>query len=218
MSSVYAVILDLDGVLWSSNAAHARAYREALAPLGIPFGDYSAVAGRRTADVMRALLAEHGIEPTDDLLQRVVSAKQLHARAELAADPPLVNGCRESLEALRRRFRLALASSSSPENVGSFLAASRGRSLFDVVIDGSQVALAKPDPEIYRLALQRLGLPPDGARVVEDSLDGVAAGAAAGIRAFGIVGTCTGEQLREAGASRSFQSLPEAAEYIIAHH
>lgn len=218
MSPLHAVILDLDGVLWSSNAAHARAYQAALAPLGIPFADYTAVAGRRTADVMRALLAEHGIDPAEDLLRRVVSAKQLHARSELAQNPPLVSGCRESLQALRRRFRLALASSSSPENVATFLAACGGHSLFEVVIDGSQVALAKPDPEIYRLALRRLDLPRDEVRVVEDSMDGVAAGAAAGIRTYGVVGTCAREQLRLAGAYRTFQSLAEVQEYIVANH
>ncbi len=58
--------------------------------------------------------------------------------------------------------------------------------LFDLVVTGDEVSAHKPDPEIYLLALSRLGLPGGAAVAVEDTAHGVAAAAAAGMATIGI--------------------------------
>lgn len=60
---------------------------------------------------------------------------------------------------------------------------------FEVVIDGGMVTRSKPDPEGYRLAASRIGIPPADCIVFEDSLQGLQAGRAAGGRVVGLTTT-----------------------------
>jgi len=58
--------------------------------------------------------------------------------------------------------------------------------LFDLIVTGDEVSAHKPDPEIYVLALKRLGLDGGSAVAVEDTAHGVAAAAAAGMATIAI--------------------------------
>lgn len=66
---------------------------------------------------------------------------------------------------------------------------------FDVVVNGDMVKRGKPDPECYLLAASHLGVHPSDCIVVEDSLQGVRAGRAAGCRVVGVVGTVAADCL-----------------------
>lgn len=67
--------------------------------------------------------------------------------------------------------------------------------LFKVIIDGTQVTRSKPDPQGYLMAAERLGADPRKCVVVEDSLQGVKAGRAAGAYVVGDVGTMPADAL-----------------------
>ena len=60
------------------------------------------------------------------------------------------------------------------------------RARFEVLATGEEVAAHKPDPAVYRLALQRLGLPAGEAVAFEDTAHGVAAAHAAGLRCVAV--------------------------------
>ena len=81
---------------------------------------------------------------------------------------------------------MAVASNAEPENVNFLLDRAALRPYFQVVIDGHQVKRPKPDPEIYLLAAQRLGIRPANCIVFEDSLSGVEAATRAGMRIVGV--------------------------------
>ena len=183
------VIFDMDGVLLHSTAAHAEAYRRALATVGIDDVDYPALAGQRTDEAVRREFARHQLSMAEDVVERVVTAKRRIARQLLRDCPPIAPECFDVLSDLRLRCSLALASSSSRANVQLFLEASRTGPLFDVVLSGDDVAAAKPDPEIFRVAGQRLGLAPEEALVVEDAVSGIEAANAAGIDVLAVTGT-----------------------------
>ena len=70
---------------------------------------------------------------------------------------------------------------------------------FDIVLAGDVVKNKKPDPEIYNLALEKLGLKPDEAMVVEDSKNGVKASKAAGIKTIVTFNGYTEKEDIEAG-------------------
>ena len=70
---------------------------------------------------------------------------------------------------------------------------------FDVVIGVDQVQHPKPDPEIYLLAAERLGVPPEECMVIEDSPPGVQAGLAAGMNVVAVATPFTVERLHSAG-------------------
>ena len=84
---------------------------------------------------------------------------------------------------------MAIATNAEPENVALVLDRAGIRQYFQVVVDGHQVRKAKPDPEIYRLAAQRLGVPEANCIVFEDSKSGVQAAHDAGMRIVGLLTT-----------------------------
>ena len=148
-----AVIFDMDGVLFDSVSVHARAYAETFAPLGID-ADYRTLAGRRTDEAVRALLATRQVAD-EKLVAELTAKKKSLAHRYLKEAPPVVDGCAELLSRWKRRHRLALASSASRPNIELFLDASGARSLFDVVLGGADVAESKPHPAIYSRAHRR---------------------------------------------------------------
>jgi beta-phosphoglucomutase-like phosphatase (HAD superfamily) len=81
---------------------------------------------------------------------------------------------------------LAVASSSRRDWVAGNLARTGDLSRFEVLACGDEVAAHKPDPAVYRLALERLGLPPEAAVAFEDTPHGVSAAVAAGSRCVAI--------------------------------
>ena len=87
-------------------------------------------------------------------------------------------------EALDQGCRLAIASTTTAANINALLSATlgaRGLDLFSVIACGDQVRAKKPAPDIYKLALETLGLPPEQALAVEDSANGLRAATGAGL-------------------------------------
>jgi HAD superfamily hydrolase (TIGR01509 family) len=88
------------------------------------------------------------------------------------------------LEARHAGLRLAIATTTSPQNIVPLLKAGlgpEGMTWFDVIAAGDVVANKKPAPDIYNVALSRLGLAPASAIAVEDSAIGVQSAKAAGL-------------------------------------
>jgi beta-phosphoglucomutase len=82
---------------------------------------------------------------------------------------------------------VALATNAEPANVDFVLDGANLRRWFKVIADGSQVRNAKPAPDIYLAAGERLGVAPRNCIVFEDSPAGIAAARAAGMRVVGIL-------------------------------
>ncbi|HAT51233.1 MAG: HAD family phosphatase [Nitrospirae bacterium] len=175
------IIFDMDGVLWLSNRIHAQAFSQILAANHLPEVDYRLLAGRRTDQVFRELLKGQDRHDSEQEVQRLTQQKQSLARKLLIANPPVDPQCSEVILALSRRMKVALASSASRAGVALFLQVSGLAPVFSVVLCGDDVQRAKPDPEIYLVALAKLGLQAGEALVVEDSLHGIQAAIQAGI-------------------------------------
>jgi HAD superfamily hydrolase (TIGR01509 family) len=91
------------------------------------------------------------------------------------------------------------------------------------VYSADHVAKAKPAPDLFLHAAEKLGVPPDQCLVLEDSVNGVVAGRAAGMRVWGFLGgghvhDRLGERLIAAGAERLVADWPEAARLLAALH
>lgn len=205
---IEAILFDMDGVLWASSMAHGAAYNAVFAVGGLLPVDYSRLAGRRTEDVFRSFLAA---DAPNETIETFTTAKQTVARALLHAFPPVVPDCLDVLSTLATSGRrLALVTSASAGTVRLFLDASRTATLFEVIISGHDVATAKPAPDIYKLALSKMGARPKQAAVVEDSAAGVEAARAADVAVVvGIEGTTSASVLREKGANFVVSSLRE---------
>lgn len=212
-AGIKSIIFDMDGVLWESSPIHAAAYRAVLEQAGLEMPDYQLIAGRRTNEVMSELLAAQRPSKSLDNLAAVTAltkAKQEAARQLLRSQPPLTPGCAEVVRELARRTRLTLASSASAETVALFLDCSGTRDCFDVLVSGDEVAISKPHPAIYQLALQKLGCAGIETVVVEDAPAGVRAALDAGISTvITIEGTASRERLVAAGAHCVITNLRE---------
>lgn len=85
-------------------------------------------------------------------------------------------------EAMEAGLRTAVCTTSNEQTAKAITEKALADIKFDLVLAGDVVSKKKPDPEIYNLALSKLGLKPDEAFVIEDSKNGVAASKAAGIK------------------------------------
>ena len=82
---------------------------------------------------------------------------------------------------------------------------------FDVCVNGLDVERKKPDPEIFLLAIERLGLSPGQCLVVEDAPSGIVAGKAAGAMCLGLTTSFSDKELRQAGADWTAVDLADEA-------
>lgn len=99
------------------------------------------------------------------------------------------------MEAKFKGIKIALATSAGQGNIDFTIDGLGIRHLFDAIIGGHQVINGKPDPEIYLKAAELLGLDPKNCVVIEDSIQGMEAGYAAGARVIGITTTHRPEEL-----------------------
>lgn len=94
---------------------------------------------------------------------------------------------KEVLEELREmKLKLAVATSSVSTSARPFLDRHQLTKYFEVIITGDEVERGKPHPDIYLRAAEKLSVSPNECLVIEDSLSGVAAGKAAGMRVAAI--------------------------------
>ncbi|NKN32274.1 HAD-IA family hydrolase [Marichromatium bheemlicum] len=194
-----AIICDVDGTLADTERdGHRCAFNAAFAAAGLDwhwdvetYGRLLAVTGGR--ERVAAFIAEYrpALPPGCEvgvLAERLHRAKSRHYAALLAAGTiGLRPGVLRLLRAARTAgIRLAIATTSSPENVQALLAHAGEPGLadwFEVIAAGDMVAHKKPAPDVYRLVLERLGLGPERCVVLEDSAPGLQAARAAGLEA-----------------------------------
>lgn len=222
--SLAALIFDVDGTLAETEEVHRAAFNEAFRAHGLDWAwsvaDYRKLlrttgGKERIAAFQRtALPAAHHLPPEE--IARLHAAKtRLYAARVDAGGLALRPGVAALIAAARARgLRLAVATTTSRPNVESLAAAAWGRpadAVFDVIAAGDEVAAKKPAPDIYRLALDRLGL--DAARCLafEDSRNGLLAARGAGLATIVTPSTYTAHESFE-GAE---QVLPDLSAFRL---
>lgn len=175
------VIFDMDGLLIDSERAALTCWREAAAELSLGLDDtlWLSMVGLHEAGCAKLL---------DDLLgsakaERLTLASKHRYDALLEQGLPLKSGVHGLLQNLSDfDVPLAVATSTRGERARIKLARSGIDHFFRHVVTSSDVTHAKPAPDLYLLAAERLGIPPSECIALEDSEFGVRAAAAAGLR------------------------------------
>ena len=202
-TALRAVVFDVDGTLVDSERhGHRVAFNLAFEALDLPYrwdeeeyGELLRITGgQRRLD---RYLSEQGV--AEDERERLVP--DLHARkteilSELVEDGKVEvrPGARRLLDELvDAGCRLAVATTGSRGWVEQLLERLLEGVEFEVVVTGDDVAERKPDPEAFTLALDRLGVEPSEAVVVEDSVEGVTASVAAGVPCVVVVNGYTAD-------------------------
>lgn len=189
VSCAGGIIFDLDGVLCSTDHLHYEAWKEMADREGIPF-DRTINERLRGVDRMASLniILEKASRPYSEEEKAALAEGKNNRYKELITrlvPEDAAPGAREVLQELRRRgVKPALASSS--KNAPLILQRLGLTESFDAVVDGSCIRRAKPDPELFLTACERLGLQPADCLVVEDAEAGLQAAKAAGMSTAGI--------------------------------
>jgi HAD superfamily hydrolase (TIGR01509 family) len=199
---VSTLIFDCDGVLADTERfGHLPAFNATFGELGLPvewsveeYGRLLQVSGgkERLATLLTPAFVEAAGLPTDPEAQAAEVARwhkrktaiytEMVAQGKLPARP----GIRRIIEAAQDAgWTLAVGSTSAEASVRAILDHAAGperAARFDLVLAGDVVAHKKPAPDIYQLAMERLGVPPASVLVIEDSRNGLLAAAGAGLR------------------------------------
>ncbi|MFI5709060.1 HAD-IA family hydrolase [Kribbella sp. NPDC051620] len=183
---VEAVVFDFDGLLMDTETTLVKSWQNEWAQHGLELSlddDFWPGHGGSTSEARYAQLA--ALVPDFD--REVSHARRTAYRDRLHQDLDFRPGIRSwLLEARELGLRLAIASSSELSWVVGNLQRVGAVDLFDVIAAGDEVTAHKPDPAVYQLALDRLGLPGPATAAVEDTAHGVAAAAALGMTAIAI--------------------------------
>ena len=176
---VQAIVFDFDGLLMDTETTMVESWQAEWAHHGLDLdldGFWPGHGGDISEDRYAILAAAVGtdFDRTASHARRVAHRERMHA--ELDFRP----GIRAWIAAARELgLRVAIASSSPRKWVVGHLERVGAVDLFDQIVTGDEVETHKPDPAIYELALERLGVPGSSAIAVEDTAHGVAAAQAA---------------------------------------
>jgi len=196
-----AVIFDMDGVIVDSHPAHKKAWQKFLELQNRTVSNEDLnfiMEGRKREEILRHFLGE----VSDEQLNILGHQKEEIFREE-AVDVKVIEGLCDFLQKLAEaEIRLAVASSGSSGRVNDILNSLSLRRYFQVVVTGDQVIYGKPDPAIFRLTCEYLGVQPSEILVFEDSVSGVRAAKSAGIRCIGVASNGVIPALLEAGADQ----------------
>jgi HAD superfamily hydrolase (TIGR01509 family) len=177
---VEAVIFDLDGVLVDSESVWDAARRAVVADnRGTWTGSATrAMQGMSSPEWSRYLRDELGVglEP-EEISRRVVE----RVLAAYEREVPLLPGAVDAVRQLAGRWPLGLASSANRPVIDAVLRSAGLTDCFTVTVSGDEVARGKPSPDVYLEAARKLDVDPVRAAAVEDSTNGLRAGAAAGM-------------------------------------
>lgn len=198
MPEIAAVIWDMDGVLADTAPHHLLAWRETFAKRGINFteADFMRGFGVRNDAIIKNVLGE---QTTEAEIETIAREKEATFRRIIGKDIKSLPGALELLQALDERgIRMAIASSTTIENIRLIVGSLGIASYFKAVITGHDVTEGKPSPQVFLLAAQRLGAEPKNSIVFEDAVAGVKAAKSAGMYCVAVTNTHLQAKLKQA--------------------
>lgn len=189
MIDIKACIFDLDGVIVDTAKYHFLAWKRLAAELGF---DFSEAHNERLKGVSRMrsleiLLEVGGVHLSDEEKEKAATKKNKWYVEYIKQLKPeeILPGVSSFLAELRE-LGLKIALGSASKNAPLILERLDLNQFFDVVIDGSKVTHAKPNPEVFLKGAEALGLKPEECIVFEDAQAGIEAAKNGNMRCIGI--------------------------------
>jgi len=208
-----AIICDFNGVIADDETPHLLTFQQALREEGLDLTTeeyYGTYLGMDERNCLAALIRNSRGKPDPACEQRVHDRKVALFREYTAAHrPELFPGVEHFVLQAKDRYRLAVASGGTREQIADALRGSPIEHAFPLIVSAEDTMTGKPDPEIYRLTLAKLNElaprpdPPITASeclVIEDSLAGIQSAKAAGMKVVAVATTYPAAMLKEADA------------------
>jgi HAD superfamily hydrolase (TIGR01509 family) len=198
------IIFDCDGVVVDSERIVHEVFGEFIAGLGVRLTPdiNEQFLGRSLADVLRIVTEHTGRAVPAGALDGYRARRDEVLRAQVRA----VDGVREVVEGLSVPY--CIASSGDHAKMRATLGTTGLLPLFaGKLFSATEVASGKPAPDVFLHAASRMGTAPERTAVIEDSINGVLAGRAAGMTVFGYADLIAAERLAAAGAHVTFARM-----------
>jgi beta-phosphoglucomutase family hydrolase len=190
-----AFIFDIDGTMIDSMPFHTRSWEVFLGRRGastVPEDFFRRTAGRTGVEVMRELFPAL----SDEDAHALVREKEAIYRDLFAPRFQEIAGFSAFARAAKAAgVRVACATAGDPDNIRFALGGLGMRDFFDAAVGAHDVARGKPDPDLFLLAAQRMGVEPRQCLVFEDAPLGIEAARRAGMRAVAITSTIEATEL-----------------------
>ena len=200
-----AVFFDFDGVIADTEPLHLRAYQAVLEPDGITLDKddyYARYLGYDDAGLFQALAEDRGIAVTGAQVDRWIASKSVNVEGMLSSDAVLFPGAVACVKMLAQRVPMAIASGALQPEIEIVLNHAGLRACFGAIASASDGVRGKPAPDLYLLALAKLGGPgtidPSACIAIEDSRWGLQAARSAGLRCVAVGHTYPAGELGEA--------------------
>lgn len=193
----YAAIFDMDGTLVDNNPYHFKAWKEL-------FEQYNRVEvttdlfNEKISGVPGMVIMRNffGDDYNEEQMKAMFQEKTVRYRDIYLPSMAPINGLERLLHELKNSgVKLAVASSATTSNIDFVLNNLSIKSMFDTIVDGPRVSKPKPNPQIFLKAADDLGIKPEHCIVFEDSLSGVKAANAAGMKVIGITTSHMADEL-----------------------
>jgi HAD superfamily hydrolase (TIGR01509 family) len=215
---IKALIFDFDGLLIDTEMADYQAWLETYREYGLdyPLVEFQKIIGKYTQVPVPLDQLDKLKGPLD---RESVDARRMKRSVELAMEQPLLPGVLDYIEAAHRLgLKVAIASSSPRSWLDRFLEPCGLTRHFEFILTGDTVSQVKPSPELFNTTIQKLAVQPGEALILEDSVNGLKAARAAGIRCIIIPSSLTrGMDFQEADLvldSLLSRSLDQLIEYF----
>ncbi|MFM8541155.1 MAG: HAD family hydrolase [Nitrospira sp.] len=207
-----ALIFDFDGVVADSEPVHLAVFQTVLGEEGLFLSGeeyYADYLGYDDKGCFRAFLTAHGRTPTNAQIDDLVARKARVFLEHIKTSPVIFPGVRELVREAVSRHRLAIASGALRHEIEYMLEGAGIRKEFEHITSAEDVRRGKPDPEPFLHALAGLNrttrhrqssLTPNECLVIEDSIPGIRAARAAGMKVLAVANTHAIQDLHEADA------------------
>lgn len=210
-----AVVFDMDGVLFDTERLCQRCWCEVAGRRNYPDMEkvFCQCIGRSSTDSYHILMDYYGKTfPYDDFRK---DADALFWQFIEEKGAPMLPYVSELLDFLKEKeIPVALASSSSKPTVERLLNRAQIRSCFDLLVTGDMVTHSKPDPTIYLMACEKLGVLPKDTYAVEDSYNGIRSAYRAGMKPLMVPDMIQPDAEMKELSHAIFKNLREVKEFL----
>lgn len=179
-------LFDLDGTLYDTRMVNYLSYKRALGDLGerLDYGFFAKHCnGKHYTMFLPEILGRDGIESMEEVHRR---KKRIY--------PEFLSEARENqhlfqiMQCMKRDYYIGLVTSASRKNCEDILRYYHRLGDFDLIISQEDVERKKPDPEGFRMAMERFGIPKEDTVIFEDSETGIQAADQSGATVFVVRG------------------------------
>ena len=183
-----AVIFDLDGTVLDNEDEYGASFKKVLESLGAKdVSDFPHVRGIGVKENWPGLVEKYDIktDKPSEVLARLTQEEYLKQIESVT----IKDGLREFVDSLKEKgIKTALATSNDRWIVDKIFEKLRLDSFFDMVTTGEEARLKKPEPDLFLVTADKLGVTPSECLVIEDAASGIAAAHSAGMKAVGLAG------------------------------